>query len=171
VKQQPEAYRKALDFWRASEKYAGAAADLAYFLRHEISENSVEWSVLAGLDHLPDCDWQGVPIILVDDFAGRRARFAPALIQNIERLEETTQFRRAITKLGGNTGQLWERTRQKLAHSVHVPGLDFKPWRKDRTDVFSVRVDKNLRAHLRLVPNEKRWVAEKIGRHDVMGHG
>lgn len=50
-------------------------------------------------------------------------------------------------------------------------GLDFKPWPKEGRGIFTVRVDRNVRAHIHEPHAPGPWMAEKIGRHGEMGHG
>lgn len=172
VKQQPEAYRSALGIWRLQRDFAEAGAELACFLRQDVSRfGPVDWRALAGFDHSPDPDWQGVPIILVDDFLHGRHLLSPAFIRAIEHVEETERFQSSLSKLGGSAERLWKGTKRKLAETVSIPGLDFKRWDAGGKDVFSVRVDQNLRAHLRFEARGQRWIAEKIGGHRAMGHG
>ena len=47
-----------------------------------------------------------------------------------------------------------------------------KLWeRTGHGDVYSVRLSKGYRAHLRYNRAEQRWYAEQVGDHQRMGHG
>jgi hypothetical protein len=64
----------------------------------------------------------------------------------------------------------WDNTKKKLIAMPTLRGLNFKPWTKEGPDVWSVKVDKGFRAHLRNVKKGE-WFAYKIGAHTEMGHG
>jgi hypothetical protein len=92
-------------------------------------------------------------------------------IQRIERLEETTAFRKELQRLPRVLETRWEKTKRLLSTSVQTPGLDFKNWPKRGRSWFSVRIDQNFRAHLRYEDKLKQWFAEEIGNHAAIGHG
>jgi hypothetical protein len=70
-----------------------------------------------------------------------------------------------------SASERWEETKKKLVSNPALPGLNFKPWDKS-TGHWSVRVDRNFRAHLRPVSQSKgTWEADQFGPHKAMGHG
>lgn len=93
------------------------------------------------------------------------------LICSVEIAEESTEFLKKLRKLPSHARKKWDKTRNLLAQSTSIPGLDFKPWPPGGRDCFSVRVDRTLRAHLRFDSSLTRWLAESIGFHTEMGHG
>lgn len=65
----------------------------------------------------------------------------------------------------------WKNTKNRLIDNPALPGLDFKRWDKS-TGCWSVRVNKNFRAHLRQISDsDGTWEAEEFGPHKAMGHG
>ena len=65
----------------------------------------------------------------------------------------------------------WEETKWKLAEAI-TGGADFKPWPKGGRRVYSVRLNKNYRAHIRRPEvGDTPWTALDIGTHTKMGHG
>lgn len=66
--------------------------------------------------------------------------------------------------------QPWENTKNKLRSNKDLPGLNFKPWKKDGPRCYSVKVDDGNRAHLRNLGDGK-WLAYEIGGHKDLGHG
>jgi hypothetical protein len=119
----------------------------------------------------PRIDWRYCPIHLVDDSA--RFGLPPGWLSFFSRLsaiEETDDFRRKLEKLTTPLQRAWERTKQKLAIAI-TAGADFKKWDKGGTDLFSVRVNDNFRAHLQRRRDTVGWLAVAIGNHKEMGHG
>ena len=51
-----------------------------------------------------------------------------------------------------------------------LPGLNFKPWKKDGPCCYSVKIDDGNRAHLRNL-GDGNWLAYAIGGHKELGHG
>ena len=64
----------------------------------------------------------------------------------------------------------WDSTKDKLLTEPNLPGLQLKPWPNDGDNCYSVKIDRNFRAHLRYKGNG-RWLAYKLGTHKAMGHG
>jgi hypothetical protein len=85
-------------------------------------------------------------------------------------VEESEKFKKQLSKMKCERIQKeWLRTKTKLAVDVQQRSLDFKPWSKGGADVFSVRVNREARAHIRKLWDNC-WLAEEIGHHDQMGH-
>jgi hypothetical protein len=70
----------------------------------------------------------------------------------------------------GHLETQWERTKAKLLENRLLAGLNFKRWPPDGSGAYSVRIDRNFRAHLRH-EGEGQWVAYAFGPHGQMGHG
>lgn len=85
-------------------------------------------------------------------------------------ISETDFFKKGLYRLGPSIQHKWHRTKTKLAQSTRIAGLDFKPWPLRGKGWFSVRVDDDVRAHLRHEGTNYQWYAEEIGRHDAMDH-
>ena len=66
--------------------------------------------------------------------------------------------------------QPWENTKTKLCANKDLPGLNFKPWKKDGPCCYSVKIDDGNRAHLRNL-GDGNWLAYAIGGHKELGHG
>ncbi|MDA1106697.1 MAG: hypothetical protein O2855_08960 [Planctomycetota bacterium] len=67
---------------------------------------------------------------------------------------------------------VWEAAKAKLTAGSALRGLDFKPWHPGGKGVWSIRVDRNFRAHLRR-PDQPvaPWIAFEFGTHKDLGHG
>lgn len=63
------------------------------------------------------------------------------------------------------------KTKANLSFSTGLSGLDFKIWPKEGKNVFSVKIDRNYRAHLILEEDSGHWIADRVGNHKSMGHG
>lgn len=66
----------------------------------------------------------------------------------------------------------WESTKKKMLENPYIPGLNFKPWRSDKSveSAYSVRIDQGNRAHLKHEGSGV-WTAYVIGSHKELGHG
>jgi hypothetical protein len=116
-------------------------------------------------------DWRRCPIILVDELRlfeklGIYPRFIPAL----PAIHETETFKKQLAQLGSNYGRRWQDAKRKLARTTSLKGLDFKLWSPRGNGWYSVRLDKDVRAHLRNDKATAAWIAEEVGRHALMGH-
>lgn len=117
-------------------------------------------------------DWTRCPIILQDQFNLQEVLGVNvSYFQCVKNLHETDSFKRALEKLDSRHQKLWLAKKQQLAHTTASNGLDFKPWAKGGRDVYSIRLDRNYRAHLRYDRADKVWFAEAVGNHKQMGHG
>ena len=72
--------------------------------------------------------------------------------------------------MGESIQKAWDRTKNKL--QTHLTrGADFTLWPKAGPNVYSVRVNDNVRAHLKRGSNWDTWAAINIGSHKELGHG
>jgi hypothetical protein len=139
-------------------------------------ENCLERTYTApfpiGFDHLSlypslrPIDWRYCTILL--DIGRQAVPISLRIITSISMIDESPRFRRSIQQMDNTVRRGWDRAKKKLRISTQIPGLDFKPWKQD---VFSVRVNDSVRAHLRIARETGEWVAEAIGPHKEMGHG
>ena len=121
----------------------------------------------------PALAWPGCPVHLYHD---RWHTGAPAsamwFIGAInEPITETSTFRDQLNRLEPAMQRRWSNTKRKLAHSTQLAGLDFKPWPPPGSGVYSVRLTRGHRAHLRRDRISGAWIAEEVGGHAAMGHG
>jgi hypothetical protein len=121
----------------------------------------------------PSIDWRYCPIHIIHD---EKRLGLPSitfdLFLQVAAIEETTRFRKDLARLHPELQRAWLDARNALAVSTEPNGLDFKLWdRAVGSRLYSVRVSKGHRAHLRYVDAERRWYAEAIGSHKEMGHG
>jgi hypothetical protein len=119
-------------------------------------------------------DYRFCPIFLVAD--GKTVRipsFAIQLIPCIPDLKESKRFRKSLRAMHPNVQRAWAKTRSQLAQTTGLKSLNFKRWpdRRGGLDLYSVRVDSSVRAHLRCRDYASTWIAEDIGAHTAMGHG
>jgi hypothetical protein len=125
-----------------------------------------------GFDHLSlypslrPIDWRYCPILL--DTGRSAVPISLRIITSIKMIDESLRFKRSIQRMPPAVRRSWDRVKEKLHVSTQIPGLDFKPWERD---VFSVRVNGSVRAHLRIIRETGECLADAIGSHANMGHG
>jgi hypothetical protein len=169
------------DGWKVRQedwpsKLKGLIADYAtsYFeeigKEHLIDENGVyDWTTHFPIH--PVIDWRYCPVFLVDD--SRRYGLPPGWLRAFSRLtliDETVSFLKQLARLSTDVQRAWVRIKRQLAQAV-TPGRDFKRWLPGGPDVYSLRVNDGIRAHLRHESQADRWVAIEIGGHKQLGHG
>jgi hypothetical protein len=178
AQKQPEGYRdgesvRTGDWGRLLAQLASA------FGKHAATGggNHALWDGSAGYDWaaqfpiVPKIDWRYCPIHIVND--GHRLGI-PAdwlnFFSKLSGISESKKFRKRIAALPEPVQRAWERTKVKLQASI-TTGADFKKWFPGGRDVFSVRVNADIRAHLQYRRQTADWLAVTIGSHREMGHG
>lgn len=183
VQAQPPGYRDGV----TAESDRGFAATAAEVLRGYLSVWSTMWNLDPGnpaldLTRLLPLDPAAVaqcPVWIVDDLDA--AGLPPGAVRFftcVSPIKETQAFRKEAKRLG--LEKAWDRTKNKLA--TRIPNsVDFKKWPKGDEGMWSVRVNRDIRAHLRQPsrhssagspdPGQAPWLACKIGHHKAMGHG
>lgn len=125
------------------------------------------------VDGFPRLPWTACPIYLYDERAGSGA--PPRAIWFIGRIAtpivETRTFQDQLSVQPPEIQRRWPVKKSQLAQTTLLDGLDFKKWAPGGEGVYSVRVSKSHRAHLRFDPQTQGWFAERIGSHAAMGHG
>jgi hypothetical protein len=120
----------------------------------------------------PRIDWRQCPVHIIHDDA--RLVFAPGafdLFAHVRGIVLTQSFEAALKRLPRPLRKAWDKTQRMLSESTAIGGLDFKLWgRSPSGRVYSVRVSRGCRAHLRY-DERGQWVAEEIGSHSAMSHG
>jgi hypothetical protein len=119
----------------------------------------------------PHIDWRHCPIHFVDD--SHRLEIPPGWLSILSRLsviQETDAFRKRLENMSNIIQKAWDRTTIKLKTHI-TPNMDFKPWPREGPNIYSVRVNENIRAHLKRAINWDTWEAINIGTHKEMGHG
>ncbi len=142
-----------------------------------ISDNIFLWDKKFGFDWAqifpirPQVNWRYCPIFLVDDAKkyGIPSGWLECL-SCIPLIEESFSFREQLARLGQDNRDAWVRTKRRLQQTI-TRGADFKKWPPGGDDVYSVRINDNIRVHLKGVPRERKWLAIRIGNHKEMGHG
>jgi hypothetical protein len=174
IRKQPPGYRDGIEYAGADE-YAEGCRDLAadyqtcmprrWWAPRDTFEN------LGLYPNITQIDWRRCPIILVDEskLFGKLG-IIPRFIGSIPSIEETEPFRKQLARLGSRYQALWTSTKRKLANTTSLKGLDFKVWPPRGMGWYSVRLDRNIRAHLRNDASNRLWYAEEVGPHGVMGH-
>ncbi|MBR0798719.1 hypothetical protein JQ615_25355 [Bradyrhizobium jicamae] len=174
VKKQPVGYNRGPDYV-ATDRYEFGCRDLAFNYNRQMD---LEWFApratfdsAALYPNATRIDWRRCPIIILDE-GGLMAALGivPRFIGKVADIAESSVFGRQLAQLGTGYSRKWQATKEKLRQSTSARGLDFKPWKKGGNGCFSVRVDRDVRAHLRNHLATQTWLAEEIGRHDAMGH-
>ena len=88
---------------------------------------------------------------------------------DVHNITEAPAFTSLLSSRYPSLKNHWVNTKKKLIENAAIPGLDFKRWDKS-TGHWSVRINDNFRAHLRLIDTGT-WMAEEFGPHKAMGHG
>ena len=141
----------------------------------KFADDVLEVSELDGAMFFPSipADWRYCPIHLVDDH--KRLGMPTCLLdflQSVTGITETERFGRSLQKTPKAVQRKWETTKQRLATTVAGSGTDFKFWSRDSEGtVYSLRMSRNHRAHLRHLRDSRRWLAVDVGTHSQMGHG
>lgn len=151
--QQPAGYHDGPVYARSRTDYINGCRDLASLYRAAAQSN---WSVPSAFDSVmlyPNpvrIDWARCPIMIYDraDIL-HSLGIRPSYFQVVTGIEETEKFRRALRKLDRPIQKRWEASKSDLARSTALKSLDFKQWKRDGADYYSVRVGGNFRAHLR----------------------
>jgi hypothetical protein len=176
VGRQPPGYRDALRF--DANRWTSELQNLVYEYADNsghVDDNPLLWGW--GFDWpsvfpvWPRIDWRDCAIHLVDDSA--RFGVPPgwlAFLSALSAIEESPKFLKQLSALGSRQREGWERAKRRASESL-TTGHDFKPWPKGGKDVWSMRVDQGVRAHLLRDRATDRWVALEIGGHKAMGHG
>ena len=179
---QPEGYSDAHKYVKTRgpygrmDSYFDACSELS--VRYQQSSEPLWRPLESALDTLifyPDLvrvDWTRCPIIILDEHGLQEALgIGISYYQSIKGIEETERFIRSLEKLDMSIQKRWKKSKEKLALSTSLNSLDFKQWKKEGADYFSVRVGGNYRAHLRRSDLADKWFAEAIGNHKEMKHG
>ena len=177
VRSQPRGYREAID----------ATGDQAFddAVRETMRSYTAVWAEEYNLDlGSPALDLQRIlplsredalsacPVYVISDL--ELIGLTPAtlrLVTAIKEIDETEEFRKAFAKQPQNIQQAWHRKRDLLRNAI-PPGADFKPMKNRRQRIYSIRLNKSYRVHLRPPPQgQEAWTAFEIGNHKEMGHG
>ena len=135
------------------------------------------WSRASGYDWVhsfpitPRIDWRYCPIHIVND--SHRLGLPPdwlSILSRLQTIQETPKFMTRLAKMGPQVQKAWDRTKGRLQTHI-TTGADFKKWPSTGQDVYSVRVNDGVRAHLKGTPSQPIWTALDIGNHKEMGHG
>ena len=176
VRMQPEGYRDAPEVTRS--RFFSQVDDLirGYAGKHS---GAVPVQLLDGIDGVgllpfqPYLDWRQCPVHVVHD----EKRFNIPLVdldllRFVREIMETEAFQKDLLKLDPEIQRAWPKTVEKMRHDLTLRGLDFKPFNDRGERVFSVRVNRAYRAHLRHVPSTSETLeAFRVGDHKSTGHG
>jgi hypothetical protein len=173
VSRQPAGYRDAGEIV-GTDNFRAACHDLIddyLSLRYDTrgaERINLDWL----LPLTPRIDWRQVPVHVIHD--DKRLPFAPGafdLFEHVREIVSTESFEAGLEKLPRPLQRAWQKTQRMLSVSTALTGLDFKLWdRVPSGRVYSVRVSRGYRAHLRY-DDQGTWFAEEIGPHAAMGHG
>jgi hypothetical protein len=175
---QPPGYRDAVNFRRSH--WPSELRELTLEIaRHSesLKKNSLLRTRSNGFDFgalypiRPKIDWRFCPIHLVHDEERLGIpRVWLDLFTRLVKIEETSAFTSALRRLPPAIQQKWEKLKVRLGDGI-TPGADFKKWPKGGKDVWSLRVSRSHRVHLRRDRRSQDWSAIEIGAHKEMGHG
>jgi hypothetical protein len=84
-------------------------------------------------------------------------------LARISVIEETETFKKSLEKLGGNFAEKWQKAVAKICQDVRCRGAHLE---KITGELFTVRVDRGIRAIIRLTPTTGTYEALDIGTHD-----
>ena len=111
-----------------------------------------------------------VCIHLVDDLQRLPCRrVSSSTFSRITNIQESKEFQRMLGRVSLEVQRAWVQFTVRLATAITM-GADFKPWRAGGKDVYSVRVNKSVRAHLGYERGRQHG-RPRDGRHTDMGPG
>jgi hypothetical protein len=175
VKLQPEGYRDALEVTHSSRFFPEVESLVRRYAEASEAFDDNLWGAVDGARLLPldpYIDWRNCPIHIIHD---EKRLNLPLLELDLLRLaqevRETDSFLKTLSKLSQTIQLAWQKTKAKLITDTTLPGLDFKHFVDHGERVYSVRLNKRLRAHLRSLPQEGSLEAFRVGDHKEMGHG
>ncbi|MBJ7574543.1 hypothetical protein [Luteimonas sp. MC1828] len=175
VRRQPAGYRDALTF--EAHRWDSELRDLVFEYAQNAGrqyDNPLLWGEYDWACQFPvrpRIDWRNCPIHFKDDSA--RFGIPPGwltFLSHLHAIDESDKFLKQLAKLGRLHQERWLVAKQRAMDTL-TAGHDFKPWPKGGHDVWSLRVDPALRAHLQRDRANDRWIAIEIGNHGAMGHG
>jgi hypothetical protein len=124
-------------------------------------------------------DWFECPIYIVDDhqYTGIKGG-SLSFLTHISHISESSRF---IKKISPQYVDSWKITKEKLANpdiNKNSSNLDLQRWRQEdsklnKTIAWSVRVggkSANMRAHMDEYQETGKWIADRFGNADEMGH-
>lgn len=119
----------------------------------------------------PHIDWRNCAIHLVDDSVryGVPAGWLTYL-ERLSKIEESPKFLKQLGKLSPQVAKRWHVAKTRVMDAMTC-GRDLKPWPKGGANVWSMRVNDSIRAHLLRDRDHDKWTALEIGSHKAMGHG
>lgn len=176
VRSQPAGYKDAKDVF-SSRAFVNACETLSRRYLSTITDYKFQYLDVVDLEKLypfaPHIDWRYCPLHIVQD--GARLNLPPlqvSLFSNITGIIPEGDFSRKLSELPARIQALWARAQDKLRINPGIRGLDFKKWDvAGAATVYSIRLDRAYRVHLRHFPEKKLWCAVDIGDHKRMGHG
>tara|TARA_Y100001960_G_C14703859_1_gene843240 strand:- start:308 stop:1522 length:1215 start_codon:yes stop_codon:yes gene_type:complete len=116
--------------------------------------------------------WKYCPIHIVNDTSDKGLPdFEINLFPKISNILESEKFSKKIHKQTIKIQNNWRKAQDQIAISTGFKGLDFKKFTKVGENVFSIRLDSNIRVHLIYEKDSSSWVAYDVGSHREMGHG
>lgn len=181
IQHQPQGYKDALEIKRAnfndgliqlginliSEARNGGAS-----LRFDgIQSSCFDWPNM--FQYEPQVDWKYCPIFLLDNTNSILGKLPNDYVQAfsvINEIKEPVKFLKMLSNLPNKIQAKWLKTKHSLAIAIRK-SHDFKKWRKSGPGVFSIKVDRAIRAHIKYDRTNNEWIALEIGRHKEMGHG
>jgi hypothetical protein len=179
AQKQPAGYRDALAV-KTIEDWDAGYDDLAFgyvsrtdhcdgFL-HLWESDAYDWTRAFPVH--PRINWRHCAIHLVDDSTryGIPAGWIP-FFPNIPSIIEDEQFEKQLVSLATEARKGWRKVKTMMQATLQARGLNFKRWPKGGDNVYSVRINDKVRAHLRLDKATHEWRAVAIGGHKELGHG
>jgi hypothetical protein len=172
---QPKGYRDAHRYVPAAAYIAGCQRLSRDYLSciPDYGRGGIPSLDLIGLyPQWPQLDWRYCPVHVIDDTP--LLQLPPwkiDLFRTVEGIDESREFLPSLARAPARVQQGWSKAKQQLAISTAIRGLDFKVWERRRDAVvYSVRLNRNIRAHLERRLDTGRWVAVAAGSHTEMGH-
>jgi hypothetical protein len=132
-------------------------------------EFPIDFSALYPLN--PRIDWRYCTIHVLNDQGGSGL---PKIYLNpftrIQNIVETDSFLRELRQLPKQIQKKWYKFK-RLASTELSSNNRPKKWPPLGEDSYSVKIDDNYRAHLRVHSGGQKWTTIGIGNHAEMGHG
>lgn len=173
---QPPGYNDAIPYFNDSELYQHGLEEVvkSYVGLPALDKNALlPISCIDWRSHFVVSErafWSECPIHILHDVNGLGLPLlTPRFLTCIPNIIETKKFSKMLMKLASQYRDAWLEIKRDLA--TNPPNSkQFEPLKGKRRGLYSIRIAKGHRAHLRPVNRYEYWEAVEIGTHTEMGH-
>jgi hypothetical protein len=92
------------------------------------------------------------------------------IITSLPQIEESKSFSKMLARMHPDYRDRWARKKTELGRRI-PPHPEFEKFSSGPPPIFSIRLSKSARAHIRYRVSDGAWEAVAVGEHTKMGHG